>query len=144
MSARFLIRRQPCQDVRAVLSSETSIRLYLHYVFDLWAERWRHRPARGNVILVRYADDIVAGFEHRADAERFQAELQDRLARFALSHAVFQQNRRNLAVDPGASSNDRLLLDSRVRPGRVEGPVCSAIRPARISDWHMSLHATSR
>ena len=59
--------------------------IYLHYVFDLWAERWRRHHARGNVILVRYADDIVAGFEHQADAERFQAELRDRLAQFALT-----------------------------------------------------------
>ena len=58
--------------------------IYLHYVFDLWAERWRHH-AQGSVILVRYADDIVAGFEHQADAERFQAELRDRLAQFALT-----------------------------------------------------------
>src|SRR5712672_2015720 len=59
--------------------------IYLHYVFDLWAERWRRHHAQGNIILVRYADDIVAGFEHQADAERFQAELRDRLAQFALT-----------------------------------------------------------
>jgi len=59
--------------------------IYLHYAFDLWAQRWRHRQARGNVILVRYADDIVAGFEHKADAERFQTEMRERLAKFALS-----------------------------------------------------------
>jgi RNA-directed DNA polymerase len=45
--------------------------VYLHYVFDLWAERWRRREATGNVILVRYADDIVVGFQHEADARRF-------------------------------------------------------------------------
>ena len=49
--------------------------IYLHYVFDLWAQQWRKRHAQGAVILVRYADDIVAGFEHRADAERFRADL---------------------------------------------------------------------
>lgn len=59
--------------------------LYLHYVFDLWAERWRHRNACGNVILVRYADDIVAGFEHENDAMRFLAELRERVEKFALS-----------------------------------------------------------
>jgi RNA-directed DNA polymerase len=59
--------------------------IYLHYVLDLWAERWRHREAHGNVILVRYADDAVVGFEHRADAERFLAELEQRLATFALT-----------------------------------------------------------
>jgi len=47
-------------------------------------------PCPGNIILVRYADDIVAGFEHQADAERFQAELRDRLAQFALTHASGQ------------------------------------------------------
>ena len=59
--------------------------IYLHYVFDLWAERWRRHHAQGSVILVRYADDIVAGFEHQVDAERFQADLRDRLAQFALT-----------------------------------------------------------
>ncbi|MGX5802615.1 reverse transcriptase domain-containing protein [Bradyrhizobium sp. Arg314] len=46
--------------------------LYLHYVFDLWANRWRQRSATGNMIIVRYADDIVVGFEREADAHRFQ------------------------------------------------------------------------
>ena len=45
--------------------------VYLHYVFDLWAERWRRREATGDMIIVRYADDIVVGFEHEADARRF-------------------------------------------------------------------------
>ncbi len=45
-----------------------------HYVFDLWANRWRHHPARGQVIIVRYADDIVVGFEHKAQAEQFLAD----------------------------------------------------------------------
>jgi group II intron reverse transcriptase/maturase len=58
--------------------------VYLHYAFDQWAERWRRRCARGNVILVRYADDFIVGFEHREDAERFQAELSQRLAKFGL------------------------------------------------------------
>ncbi len=59
--------------------------IYLHYVFDLWAERWRRREAPGDVVLVRYADDIVAGFEHRAEAERFMAELRERMAAFGLT-----------------------------------------------------------
>jgi RNA-directed DNA polymerase len=59
--------------------------IYLHYVFDLWAERWRHRQAQGNVIFVRYADDMVAGFEHKADAKRFLEDLQQRMEQFALS-----------------------------------------------------------
>jgi RNA-directed DNA polymerase len=58
--------------------------IYLHYVFDLWAERWRRREAKGDMIIVRYADDIVAGFQHRHEAERFRVELTQRLADFAL------------------------------------------------------------
>ena len=58
--------------------------VYLHYVFDLWAHQWRGRYARGDVILTRFADDYVAGFEHRDDAERFLAELRDRFAQFSL------------------------------------------------------------
>src|SRR5947208_395334 len=58
--------------------------VYLHYVFDLWVEVWRKKVARGDVIAVRYADDLVVGFQHRADAERFLSEFRDRLVRFGL------------------------------------------------------------
>jgi len=76
--------------------------IYRHFVFDLWAEQWRKRHpspgippayaggtfasvARGTVIIVRYADDIVVGFEHEADARRFLDEMRERLAAFALT-----------------------------------------------------------
>ena len=58
--------------------------VYLHYVFDLWAHQWRTRHARGDMVIVRFADDAVVGFEHRDDAERFWADLRDRLAKFSL------------------------------------------------------------
>jgi RNA-directed DNA polymerase len=58
--------------------------LYLHYVFDLWVQQWRKKQARGDVVVVRYADDFVVGFQHRAEAERFLTELRARFARFAL------------------------------------------------------------
>jgi RNA-directed DNA polymerase len=58
--------------------------VYLHYVLDLWAHQWRRRHARGDVLIVRFADDFVVGFEYRDDAERFWAELRDRLAQFSL------------------------------------------------------------
>jgi RNA-directed DNA polymerase len=58
--------------------------VYLHYVFDLWAQQWRKRHARGDVLIVRYADDVVLGFQHRSDAERFQRDLAQRLATFRL------------------------------------------------------------
>src|SRR5271157_3100225 len=59
--------------------------VYLHYVFDLWAERWRRRAATGDMIMVRYADDIIVGFQHESDARRFWNEMRDRLAEFSLS-----------------------------------------------------------
>src|SRR5215210_5509206 len=59
--------------------------VYLHYVFDLWAERWRRREARGDMMIVRYADDIVVGFEHEADARRFRDAMRARLEEFALT-----------------------------------------------------------
>lgn len=59
--------------------------IYLHYCFDLWADRWRRRYGRGQIIFVRYADDILAGFEHEEDARRFLAEMRSRLREFALT-----------------------------------------------------------
>ena len=58
--------------------------IYLHYVFDLWAQRWRKKQARGQVIVVRYADDFVLGFEHRHEAEQFLADLKQRFSHFGL------------------------------------------------------------
>jgi RNA-directed DNA polymerase len=59
--------------------------IYLHYVFDLWAQRWRKKQARGAVVVVRFADDFVVGFEHREEAERFLTELRERFAKFGLT-----------------------------------------------------------
>ena len=58
--------------------------VYLHYVFDLWADWWRRNHARGDVIIVRFADDFTMGFEHEQDARRFLDELRERLAKFEL------------------------------------------------------------
>jgi group II intron reverse transcriptase/maturase len=59
--------------------------IYLHYVLDLWALRWRRRQATGDMIFVRYADDFIVGFQHESDARRFLDEMRDRLGKFALS-----------------------------------------------------------
>jgi hypothetical protein len=59
--------------------------VYLHYVFDLWAERWRRHEATGDMVIVRYADDIVVGFEHETDARRFWDAMRKRLEEFSLS-----------------------------------------------------------
>jgi transposase len=59
--------------------------IYLHYVLDLWAMRWRRREATGDMIIVRYADDFIIGFEHESDARRFLDEMRERLGKFALT-----------------------------------------------------------
>jgi len=83
--------------------------IYLHYVFDLWAERWRRHEATGDMIIVRHADDLVAGFEHEDDARRFLDAMRTRFEEFALAlhpdktrliefgrHAVDRRARRGL------------------------------------------------
>jgi RNA-directed DNA polymerase len=69
---------------QGAVASPLLANVYLHDVFDLWGEVWRDKVARGDMIVVRYADDLVAGFEHRAEAERFLQEFQERLAKFGL------------------------------------------------------------
>src|SRR6516165_4937442 len=59
--------------------------VYLHYALDLWAERWRQHEATGDMIIVRYADDFIIGFQHENDAQRFLDEMRKRLGEFALS-----------------------------------------------------------
>ena len=58
--------------------------IYLHFVFDLWVQRWRKQPNRGQVIVVRYADDFIVGFESRSGGEQFLRDLRERLAKFSL------------------------------------------------------------
>jgi RNA-directed DNA polymerase len=108
--------------------------IYLHYVLDLWAERWRRREATGDMIIVRYADDVVAGFEHEDDARRFLDAMRVRFEAFALSlhpdktrliefgrHAAVRRERRGLGKPEtfnflgftficGKSRQDRFLL----------------------------------
>ena len=69
---------------QGAVASPLLANVYLHYVFDLWAKQWRGREATGNMIFVRYADDIVAGFEHVADARRFWDAMRTRFEQFGL------------------------------------------------------------
>jgi RNA-directed DNA polymerase len=59
--------------------------MYLFHAFDQWAHSWRNKEATGDVVIVRYADDFIVGFEHRRDAERFRLELGERLSKFELT-----------------------------------------------------------
>src|SRR5580658_5467310 len=69
---------------QGAVASPLIANVYLHYVFDLWADGWRRKVAKGDVIIVRYADDLVMGFQQRADAVRFLGEFKERLATFGL------------------------------------------------------------
>jgi RNA-directed DNA polymerase len=105
--------------------------VYLHYVFDLWADRWRRREAKGDVIIVRYADDIVVGFEHETDARRFWDAMQMRLQEFALSlnpdktrliefgrHAVDRRARKGLGKPETFNFLGFKLICGRSRSGQ--------------------------
>ena len=70
---------------QGAVASPLLTNVYLHYVFDLWAERWRRTEARGNVIILRFADDIVVGFRHEADARRFWEAMRVRFEQFSLA-----------------------------------------------------------
>ena len=67
------------------LVSPVLANVYLHYVFDLWVQQWRKEKAQGHVIVVRYADDFVVGFQHRAEAEQFRRDLEERMGKFHLT-----------------------------------------------------------
>ena len=117
--------------------------IYLHYVFDLWAARWRRREATGDMVIVRYADDIVVGFEHEADGRRFLDMMRERLGEFALSlhpdktrliefgrHAAANRDRRGLGKPEtfnflgftficGKSRRGKFLLKRKTRRDRM-------------------------
>src|SRR5450755_1900818 len=69
---------------QGAVASPLLANIYLHYVFDLWVEAWRKKCASGHVIVVRYVDDAVMGFEHREEAERFLRDLGERMRKFGL------------------------------------------------------------
>jgi hypothetical protein len=118
---------------QGAVASPLLANIYLHYVFDLWAARWRQREATGDMIIVRYADDIVAGFQHKADAERFQEELTQRLAAFALTlhpdktrliefgrHAATERDRRGLGKPETFDFLGFTHICARSRAGRFQ------------------------
>jgi RNA-directed DNA polymerase len=77
--------------------------VYLHYVFDLWVEAWRNKVAQGDMVIVRFADDFVLGFELQRDAERFLAALRDRLQQFGLE--LHAEKTRLIEFGPHAIAN---------------------------------------
>jgi group II intron reverse transcriptase/maturase len=136
--------------------------VYLHYVFDLWADRWRRREATGNMVMVRYADDIVVGFEREADARRFWDEMSERLREFSLSlhpdktrliefgrHAVVNRKRRGLGKPEtftflgftlicGKSRQGRFLLKRKTRRDRMRAKL-QEIKEAVLRQRHQPI-----
>jgi len=107
--------------------------IYLHYVLDLWVERWRRREASGDMIIVRYADDFVVGFEHEADARRFLDEMRERLGKYSLSlhpektrliefgrHAAANRKRRGLGKPETFSFLGFIFISSKSRRGKFQ------------------------
>jgi group II intron reverse transcriptase/maturase len=105
--------------------------IYLHYALDLWADRWRRREASGGMIIVRYADDFIVGFEHEADARRFLDEMRGRLEEFALSlhpektrliefgrHAANNRKRRGLGKPETFSFLGFIFICGKSRQGK--------------------------
>jgi group II intron reverse transcriptase/maturase len=69
---------------QGAVASPLLANIYLHYVFDLWVNQWRRKWAHGDMIVVRYADDAVLGFEHRKEADAFLEQLRERMQKFGL------------------------------------------------------------
>src|SRR3954447_11573896 len=121
--------------------------VYLHYALDLWAQRWRRCEAKGDVVIVRYADDLVVGFEHETDARRFWDAMRDRLQEFSLSlhpektrliefgrHAANNRKQRGLGKPEtfnflgmsficGKSRGGKFLLKRKTRRDRMQAKI---------------------
>ena len=112
--------------------------VYLHYVFDLWAQQWRHRHARGNMIIVRYADDIVVGFEHEADAERFLSEMRARMEQFGLSLHPHKTRLIEFGRHRGGESRASGVLANRRRSTSWVSPICGHSRRGKFALQRMT------
>jgi group II intron reverse transcriptase/maturase len=123
--------------------------IYLHYVLDLWAECWRRRKATGDMIIVRYADDFIVGFQHESDARRFLDEMRERLQEFSLSlnmeksrliefgrHAAENRKRRGLGKPEtfnflgfsficGKTRRGKFLVKRKSRPDRMRSKLAA-------------------
>ena len=126
--------------------------VYLHYVLDLWAERWRRREATGAMIIVRYADDIIVGFEHEGDALRFLEAMRERFKEFALSlhpdktqliefgrFAAANRKRRGLGKPETFNFLGFTFICSRSRAGKFQ-----LKRKTRIDRMRVKLQATKQ
>jgi Reverse transcriptase (RNA-dependent DNA polymerase) len=99
--------------------------VYLHYSFDLWVKVWRQKWAQGEVIVIRYADDSIAGFQYQTDADRFLVSLRERLAKFGLELHPDKTRR----IEFG-----RFAEENRKRRGEGKAETSAATSPPRCVD----------
>src|SRR6516165_1532554 len=93
--------------------------LYLHYAFDLWVEAWRKKSAQGDVIVIRYADDTVLGFQHPTEADRFLHDLRERLGKFGLE--LHPDKTRRIELGRFADTNRKRRGEGKPRDVRLSG-----------------------
>jgi RNA-directed DNA polymerase len=115
--------------------------VYLHYAFDLWVQVWRQRQACGDMIVVRYADDIVLGFQHRSDAERFRKELIERLRKFRLE--LHPDKTRLLEFGPYAAENRKRRGEGKPETFDFLGftHICGKTRSGRFTVLRQTIRA---
>ncbi len=113
--------------------SPLAANISLYYVLDLWAERWRQRNARGAVIIVRYGDDFLVGFEHRDDAEWFWTELRERFQKF--NRALHPEKTR--LIECGRFAAERRQRRGQGQPETFNflglTPICSQTRKGKLT-----------
>jgi len=106
--------------------------VFLHYAFDLWADQWRRRNAHGDLIIVRFADDDIVGFEHQSDAQGFLADLHERLAKFGLELAA----EKTRLIEFGRFAAERRLARGLGRPETFQflgfTHICAKYRDGRF------------
>ena len=113
--------------------------IYLHYVLDRWVQQWRRRKAKGDLIIVRYADDFVLGFESRDDAERFHEQLAERLGEYGLELSA----EKTRLIEFGRYAAERHGLEERTVPGEAQDGA-EADGGEAASDWGRAASADAR
>jgi RNA-directed DNA polymerase len=118
--------------------------IYLHYAFDLWAQHWRKHTAQGDMILVRYADDFVVGFEQRAEAEQFREELAERLKKFNLE----LHGEKTRLIEFGRQAADRRKQQGQGKPETFNflgfTHMCSTTRKGKFVVKRQTMHKRMR
>lgn len=113
--------------------------IYLHYVFDLWANKWRKERARGDVVIVRYCDDFVVGFEHREEAEGFYEALVERFKEFGLE--LHSGKTRILEFGRFAATNRRRRGQGKPETFDFLGftHICGKTRKGKFTVWRHTI-----